>query len=323
MSLGVSAALTASLTVDLQILIDLAINIGIIPPTLAFSLDVVIGLFANLNIGLTCTPPIIYLDVQIGLTASLIIELGIELALCLPFEILLDLNANAGIFAYAYNGTGASFGAATTAAITPWPDGTAGNVDSNALIIAAVQPSVWSDIETFFDIIPPSLPEGLTYLASLNLGLLCGLAVKSTGPLIADLHARLRGALALAVSVSLQLPTIAFQLSAVIQLLAALEAALELGLPGITFQLEAIAKATLALEAKLALLLKFTLSMSGGGAYIYTYSGPGSGLGPALTTELATSWPGGAEATLPANALVLGTTSGITWTAMSAFFGGI
>ncbi len=323
MSLGVSAALTASLQADLQILLDLVLNIGIVPPTILLSIDVIIGLFANINLALTISPPLIYIDLQIGIMLDLILELSLELALCIPFEILLDLKAEAGIFAYGYNGTGADFGAAASSALATWPDGTPSSATSNALILATVQPSVWADIEAFFDIIPPSLPPGLNYIASVNLGLACGLAVKSTGALIADLKARLKGALALTVQLNITLPTIAVSLAAVITLLAALEAALEIGLPGIAFQLEAIAAATLALEAKLALLLKFTLAMSGGGAYVYTYSGPGAGLGPALTGELASGWPGGALPGLPANALVLGTTSGITWSAMTAFFGGI
>ncbi len=323
MSLGVSAALTVSLQADLEILLGLVLNIGIVPPTIALSIEVILGLLANINLALTISPPLIYIDLQIGIMVELILQLTLELSLCIPFELLLDLNATAGIFAYGYSGAGQDFGAATSSALATWPDGTSNAAPANALILATVQPSVWADVEAFFDIVPPSLPEGLNFIASVNLGLACGLAVKSTGALIADLKARLKGALALNVSLNITLPTIAVSLSAVISLLAALELALEIGLPGITFQLEAIAAATLALEAKLELLLKFTLAMSGGGVFVYTYSGPGSGLGPALTTELASGWPGGALPGLPANALVLGTVTPAVWGAMSVFFGGI
>lgn len=321
LSLSVAGALTASLQADIQLLVDLIVSMGITPPTIAASITVAIDLIANLTLAVNVGLP--YVDVQVTLLLSLIAELTAELALCLPFSLLLAANATAGIFSYAYNGTGAAFGAATTLALGSWPDGASGSVASNALIIATVSPSVWADVEAFFSIIPPSLPSGLTYFSNANLNLLCGLAVESTGNVIADLNARLNGALALSASLTLHPPTLSGSLDAVIALLASLEAALELGLPGVSFQLEAVAKAKAALEAQLSLLFEFTASMSGGGAYVYTYSGPGNGLGAALTSELATSWPGGAGSDLPANALVLGTTSGATWTAMSSFFGGI
>lgn len=323
LSLSVSGSLIVSLRADLQVLLDLVLAINVVPPTIALQIEFLIQFAANLTIALEITPPLPYIDLQLGLMVDVILSLTLELSLMLPFSLALDLGAEAGLFVYAYNGTGANFGAAVTAAIPAWPNGKPLTAPSNAMIVATVSPTVWMDVESFFDIITPNLPAGLTYVANANLGLMCGLAVKSTGPLIAELKARLKGAIALSASLNITIPTVALSLVACLELLAALEAALEIGLPDFTFQLRAIAKATAALEARLALLLKFSLSMSGGGAYVYTYDGPGSGLGPSLTSALASGWPGGARPTLPANALVVGTVTPEAWTGLQAFFGGL
>ncbi len=324
LSLAVSASLTASLTADVQVLIDLALNFSITPPTFALTIDALAEIAAGFTASLTITPPLPYIDLQAGLMLDVELSLSLELAAMIPFELALDVGANAGIFAYAYNGTGSDFGGAVGAALASgWPDETPASAPSNAMIVATVTPSVWTDVASFFDTIPPELAPGLTFLAQTNLGLLCGLAVSATGGLIAELKARLSGAIALSAHLAIVIPSIAASLVAFVSLLLTLEAAIEVGLPSVVFQLEAILKATADLNAKLDLLLKLTLSMSGGGAYVYTWDGPGSGLGPALTSAVGAGWPGGAGADLPANALVLGTVTPAVWTTMTAFFGGL
>lgn len=324
LSLTVAASLTASLNADIQVLVDLIADFGITPPSFALMLSVLGEIQAGFAASLTITPPIPYIDLQIGLMANVIVELTIELVPMIPFTVLLDVGAEAGIYAYGYNGTGADFGGAVGSALSSgWPDGTFAAADSNALILATVTPSVWTDVLAFFDVVPPNLPPGLTFLAQMNLGILCGLAVKSTIGFIAELRARLNGAIALSAHLSIHLPSIAGSIQIIIALLLTLEAAVEVGLPGVTFQLEAIADALADLTAKLELLLKFTLSMSGGGIFVYTWSGPGNELGPALTSELSSGWPGGALPTAPANALVLGTTTPAAWGTITTFFGGL
>lgn len=324
MSLSAGAVCTASIAPDIAALVSLAASVTVVPPVIALSLANTISAAAQFAASLTASPPVVYIDLQLGVMADVIIQLTAELAILNPFAALLSLTAEAGIFVYAYNGTGRDFGAAVGNAISPtWPNGTPGSAHANALIIATVTPSVWDDVASFFDIIPPNLPPGLSYLANVNIGLLCGLCVRATGPIIATIRARLAGAIKLALQLSIQIPTVVGSIALLASLVLSLEAALTARLPGLTFQLQAIAKALAALNAKLSLLVRLTAVLSGGGAYVYTYDGIGSGLGPALTTELATSWPGGASSLLPANALALGTVSGAQWTLMQTFFGGI
>lgn len=318
LSLTVSAALTAQIVTDLAGLVALTASLTITPPSFALSITALTALEASLTAAIGLGLPSV--DFQATVMLEAIVTLTAELILPLSFRALLE--AEAGIFVYGYNGTGRDFGAATTAGISRWPDGTAGDVASNALIVATVSPPVWTNVEAFLGILPPSLPRGLTYVAEANLALVCPLCIGACGPIIADLEARLAGAIALSASLAVTLPTFATSLVSVFELLVTLLEAIAIGLPGVVFQLEAIARAIVAVEAKIALLAELTVSLGGGGAYVYTYSGPGAGLGTALTASLAGGWPDGASAGLPANAAILGTVEPTTWTTMSLFFGG-
>ncbi len=318
LTLTVVGTLAAEVAADVTALTSLAVSVGITPPTIAASIDVVVNLVAGLALAIEFPPASVYVDFQATIMLGVIAEL--ELTLALPLSLNALLGGDGGIFAYGYEGSGADFGATVSG---EWPDNTPSTAESNALIVATVTPSVWTDVGTFFGVLPPSLPPGLTYLASVNIGLLCPLVVSATGPIIADLQARLAGAIALAARLAIQLPTILTSVAGVAALLLSLEAALTAGLPGLAFQFQAIASALASLEAKLSLLALLTLSMSGGGAYVYTYAGAGADLGPALTSELATQWPDGTPSSGPANALLMGVTSPVVWGTVSTFFGAI
>lgn len=104
-------------------------------------------------------------------------------------------------------------------------------------------------------------------------------------------------------------------------MLGSLKAGLAAGItpPSIELQIGLIAGLLAALKAQLALIAEFKDLLATAGVHAYAYSGPTNQFGPELTTELASGFPGGAPAT-PANALVLATTSGVTWSAMSQVF---
>jgi hypothetical protein len=104
--------------------------------------------------------------------------------------------------------------------------------------------------------------------------------------------------------------------------LAQLQAGVTLGLPSVSYDLSACATLSASLSASLAVLTTLQGLFGTGGVFAYTYSGTGAGLGPALTTELATQWRDGTPSSASANAIILGTVSPATWTAMTAFFGG-
>jgi hypothetical protein len=69
----------------------------------------------------------------------------------------------------------------------------------------------------------------------------------------------------------------------------------------------------LTVNAQLTIQLAIASLLATGGVVAYAWDGPNDALGPALTTAL-----GGA--TTQSYAVILYTTSGVTWTAMSSFF---
>lgn len=72
----------------------------------------------------------------------------------------------------------------------------------------------------------------------------------------------------------------------------------------------------LQLVAQIGLLLGFATEEF----EVFTYSGPASGLGPALTTALASGWPDSTPASAPTQCVVLAATNPVATAALSAFF---
>jgi hypothetical protein len=96
-------------------------------------------------------------------------------------------------------------------------------------------------------------------------------------------------------------------------------------LPNVKFALDATASAAASLNAKFGLLISLgaILSRFDASLFVYRYSGLGNAMGADITTELATTW---GDTTTPTNsacaAAILGATDSLTFTTMSAFFGG-
>lgn len=316
-ALGCAASLTAALTADLALLLDLQIGLGLYPPSIGVSISAVITLIAQLNAAITIglTLP------TVNFMAEVIADLELTLAIPLAFSLL--LGGGAGIFCYAFGGSGAAFGPAISSAISnSWPDGTSGAASANAAVLATTVPAVWDDVLGFCGVVPPGLPPGLTYVGQCNIGTLSPICVDATAAIIAELNARLAGMIA----ISITPPSIALSaiLTAAIALKAALTAALDLELPGISFQLSAAAALVASVDAKIALLAKLTALLSGAGVMVFSYSGTGAALGPAFTSALGGgAWPNGKSAAIDANALVLGVTSPAVWVRVTTFFGGL
>ncbi len=318
LSVAAGASLTASLSADVTALLALSVNLGLTPPSITLSIAALVELIASFNIAITASLPTI--DFQASACAVAIASLTASLADPLAFQVSLG---GAGIFLYAYDGITSGFGPSMTGALgRQWPDGTANNAASNAIILGTVSGAAWDDMRVFFGAVPDALSTGVTYLGGFNIGTLCPLCVTASFSVIADLEARLQGLVALALSLSITPPSIAGSLSIAVALKAALTAALHVQLPGVSFQIAAILKVVAKLNADLALLATLALSLGGSAAvFAYTYSGTGAALGPALTASLATGWPDGSIG--HANALVLGTVTPAVWATMSFFFGGL
>jgi hypothetical protein len=171
----------------------------------------------------------------------------------------------------------------------------------------------------------------LTYIGELSLGALVpsvdaqivadvGLATGQLGNATAGLAAM--EALVVAP------PTIAASIVTVGQILSALQEAIVLGVPNIPVppSLALIAQLTASIAAlteQVAALGVLGGQLSTAGVFAYTYAGTGAAFGGTLTTSLATAWPDATPSSAAANAIVLGTVSPATWTAMLGFFGGL
>jgi hypothetical protein len=320
-SVSAVAALAANLAVNIASLLELQVGLGAFPPSISASLTALVELTTSLNLAISFSLP--YVDAQVTAIAQAIASLTADLVPCLALQ--LTLNGGAGIFAFGFNGTGAAFGSSITNELSAsWPDGSLSSGTSNAIILATVTSSVWTDILTVFNAIPPSLPQGLTFLAQLNIGTLCPSILDATASITAQFNAQLNGLIALAASIAASPPSLAGNVSIAADLTASLNAALMVTLPGVSFQLAAVAKLIATINAQISALAALTVAFTGAsGVFAYTYSGPGDGLGPAVTTALSSGWPDSTPLTAPANALVLGTTVPAVWATMGLFFGGL
>jgi hypothetical protein len=167
--------------------------------------------------------------------------------------------------------------------------------------------------------------SGLDFVGSIELQAVCGGTFDLLLNLVADLEL-LKGQLSLQVEAALNLPTIAGSLELLVQIKANLTAALSAipPMPSISFAFAASIAAQLEIVAALAAQIAFQLGLLGAGVTleVYSYSGPGSGLGPALTTTLAAGWGNGTPAGTDVQALVLGATSAVSIDALGIFFAG-
>jgi hypothetical protein len=167
--------------------------------------------------------------------------------------------------------------------------------------------------------------SGLDFVGSIELQAVCGGTFDLLLNLVADLEL-LKGQLSLQVEAALTLPTIAGSLELLGQIKANLTAALSAipPMPSISFAFAASIAAQLSVVAALSAQIAFQLGLLGAGVTleVYSYSGPGSGLGPALTSTLAAGWGNGTPPGTDVQALVLGATSAASIDALDVFFAG-
>ena len=171
----------------------------------------------------------------------------------------------------------------------------------------------------------------LAYVGALPLPLLCPQLQLCIGLPSIQFSADLSGALALNASLTISPPTAALYLSALIEteLLLGLTIA-PIPLPAVNFTASVSANLEVSFSLSLSLLLNFELGLSLSGfltasigAYAFTYEGTGSGLGATLTTELASTWPGGAPTSGACNAIILGAVTPGAQASLAQFLDGL
>ena len=164
----------------------------------------------------------------------------------------------------------------------------------------------------------------LTYVASLPLPAMVPSVNLSIGVPAIAINASFSGAVSLNASLSVSPPTIAVYLAALVEAEANMTAAIGLGLPSVSFGISDILAFNAQLEAAFGLLVTLEGILSASiGMYAFTYEGIASGMGAALTTELAATWPDGAPTSAACNALIFGAVSSVAQTQIADFLNGL
>lgn len=152
----------------------------------------------------------------------------------------------------------------------------------------------------------------LTYVDQLFLPACVPSVQLSIGLPAIALNASLQGALSLNASLSITPPTIALYLAALVELEAQISLGIALGLPSVSFDFAATVDLVAQLELAFALLLDLEVLLAASiGMYAYTYTGVGSSLGAAVTTELASAWPDSQPTNTATTAMIFGADASI------------
>lgn len=166
----------------------------------------------------------------------------------------------------------------------------------------------------------------LTYVASMPLSALVPSVYLSIGQVAVALSASLQGNLSLSASLTATPPTLAIAITDTIEFEAQLGLAIAAvpPVPTVSFDASACAALTAELEASLGLLVVLDgLLAAAIGIYSFGYSGTGTGLGPAVTSELASTWPDGSPTSTSTTAFVFGAVSSISQQQMALFLDGL
>lgn len=317
LSIGkVGVALNAAFGGNLEV----SANFTVSPPDLSFYLAGIAQMVADLTTSIGLGLPNVSFDVSASL--DLIAELELSFSLLVALEAL--LGAAIGIYAFGYEGLGNALGAAvTTTLATQWPDGTPSSGSANALLIGATSSIARSQLGLFLDALV--FTGGLVYAGKLTLALLSGITLGAISQGDAAIQSQLDAALQLRASLDITPPTLAADLEALLAFQAALIADADLAVPKPNFAIDATANIAADLNAKFSgvIALGSAFNRFDASVFVYTYSGAGNALGPAITSALATTWGDGETPTnAPCGAALLGATDALTWSTMGAFFGG-
>lgn len=162
----------------------------------------------------------------------------------------------------------------------------------------------------------------LVYKASLPLPLLCGSVQASIGVPAIAISAAFSGNLSLSASLALNPPTVAAYIAALAEIEAQMNLAIGLSLPSVSFTLSDLLAFQAELELGLGILVTLEATLLASiGMYSFAYEGVASGMGAAVTTELATQWPDGVPTSGSCDAIILGAVASASVVAPAALTG--
>jgi hypothetical protein len=290
------------------------------PPDLSFYLAGIAQMIADLTTSAGLGLPNVSFDVSAA--ATLLVELEAAFVLLVALEAL--LGASIGILAFGYEGPGNALGAAVTSELAvQWPDGTPSVGAANALVFGAATPIAGQQLGLFLDAL--TLTGGLVYAGKIALATLSHITFAAIAQGDAAIQSQLDAAIQLQASLSVTPPTLFADIQALETFAASLVADPLKAIPKPSIAIAATAKIAADLNAKFGNVIALGAAFGRFDAtlFVYTYSGAGNLLGPALTTALATTWGDGTTPTATAcAAAILGAVDALTWSTMGAFFGG-
>ena len=325
-----------SIHADLTGAVALNASLSISPPTVAIYLSAEIEFDILLGLSVTNVPPLptVQFDASVSLAIEASLNLSLSLLLDFGFGLGLSLSAllsaHVGIYAFTYEGSGATLGAAlTTALASTYPDGSSSAAPCSAVILGAASP-VAQDVL-------PALLDGLAWgpglsaetLASLGAGMaLCAKAetqAQATIQAKAAVQAKVTAHLAARASAGITIPTPAITLVALAKYRAALTAQLSLAPPKVSAAISATANLAASLQASAGFMASFgALLRFDGGMFAYSYEGSGATLGAALGAALASTWGDGHTPSAdPCTVVVLAATDSFSAAVLGAMFAGV
>jgi hypothetical protein len=164
----------------------------------------------------------------------------------------------------------------------------------------------------------------LNYIAELLLPPIVPTIEASIGLPAIAINAALQGSLSLNASLEVSPPTVGVYIAALAEIEAQISAAIGLGLPSVSFTFSDTVTLIASLEAAFSILLTLEGLLNAAiGMYAFTYNGVASGMGAAVTTELATVWPDGAPTNTATNAMIFGAVSSVAQTQIADFMDGL
>lgn len=158
----------------------------------------------------------------------------------------------------------------------------------------------------------------LTYVGELTIAAALPAVVTALGIALADVSERYA---ALQLAIPLPVPP-DFNLGLATSILAGIQANISIGIvpPSIDLQISLFIALIAELAATLGIVVNLQNLLASAGVHVYVYDGRADTLGGDLTTALSAGFPGGSGGAQHTNAIVLATTVGATWSAMSAVF---
>lgn len=164
----------------------------------------------------------------------------------------------------------------------------------------------------------------LAYVGSLSLPALVPVVELSIGAPAIAINAQLQGAISLNASLTVSPPTVAVYLATLAEIEAQLTAAIDLGLPSVSFQFSDTVTLIASLEAAFGILAQLEALLTASiGVYAFVYSGTASAMGAAVTAELASAFPDGAPSSAATQAMILGAVSPASQSVIVGFLNGL